>query len=79
MSGRIMSKSQWMFCARRGEMEIVVGRTIQRMTLDTTRGFREVLEKVVRNLLSAVEGVRESRWTVQIGILREIEGRGQKQ
>jgi hypothetical protein len=68
-----------MFCARRGEMEIVVGRTIQRMTLDTTRGFREVLEKVVRNLLSAVEGVRESRWTVQIGILREIEGRGQKQ
>jgi len=58
---------------------MVVGKMIQRMTLDTTRGFREVLERVVRNLVCGVKGVRESRWTVQIGILREIEGRGQKQ
>jgi len=67
-----------MFGARRGEMEIVVGRIIQRITLETTRGFKEVLERVVKNLESGVGGVREMRWRVQIGILGRSVGQEQK-
>lgn len=69
--GKMTRMSQWMFLARRGTVESVVGRMIQRITRDMTRGLRSVDERDKRNLGIEVEGLRERRWIVQIGILIE--------
>lgn len=59
-----------MFWARSSDVEMLVGRIIQRITRAMVRGLREVFVwMVVRNWESGVLGVRERRWIVQIGIM----------
>jgi hypothetical protein len=60
--------SQWMFLARRGTVESVVGRIIQRITRDVTMGLRSEAWRVLTNVGIEVEGLRERRFMVQIGI-----------
>lgn len=74
--GRMRRMSQWMFLARRGTVESVVGRTIQRITRDMTRGLRSVDERAERNFGMEVDGMRERRLIVQIGILIDEEYEG---
>lgn len=68
LDGRMRRMSQWMFCARREEVERVVGRTIQRMTREMTIGVMGAEERVSRKVWIVVEGVREIRWRVRRGI-----------
>lgn len=59
--------SQWMFCERSLEVDVLVGRMIQRITFEITRGLAGDEERVWRNLGIGV--LSERRWRVQIGIL----------
>lgn len=68
VEGRMRRRSQWMFEARRGLVEIVWGRIIQRITRDMVIGLRSEVERVLRNAGIVVEGVREMRLMVQSGI-----------
>ena len=60
--------SQWIFLARSSEVEVEVGRMIQRITFETTRGLVGDEERACRNWGMGTE--RERRRRVQIGILR---------
>jgi hypothetical protein len=59
--------SQWMFCAKSSEVDVLAGRMIQRITFEITRGLVGDEERVCRNWGIGV--FRERRWSVQIGIL----------
>jgi hypothetical protein len=69
--GRMRRMSQWMFLARSSGVERVVGRIIQRITREMTRGLIVSLWecKAFRKSGRVVEGVRERRWIAQTGIL----------
>lgn len=71
--GKMSKTSQCIFLARRGTVERVWGRIIHRMTRDIVRGSREVVERVWIKVGREVEGVRERRWIVQIGIFEDVE------
>jgi hypothetical protein len=60
-------RSQWIFWARRVEVERVVGRIIHRTTLAIVRGFNEAEWREERNWGRGTE--RDRRYRVQIGIL----------
>jgi hypothetical protein len=66
--GRIRRMSQWMFWARREDVERVEGRIIQRIMRERIRGFMGVEERVRRKSWRGVWGVRERRWIVRRGI-----------
>jgi len=70
VEGVMRRMSQCMFWARSSDVEMLVGRIIQRITRAMVRGLREVFVwMVVRNWERGVLGVRERRWIVQIGIM----------
>lgn len=58
-------------------MESVVGRMIQRTTLEITRGLSVSLweRRARKKLGSVVVGVRESKWIWQIGMLEDSDVR----
>jgi hypothetical protein len=66
--------SQWMFFARSSGVDREVGRMIQRITRETTRGLsvdereRRVWRKAGKVL---VAGWRDKRWIAQTGILMD--------
>ncbi len=71
VEGRMRSISHAMLRARRCSVEMCVGRMIQRITREITRGLRAVEESVERKVGrgEGVVGWRARRWSVQSGIL----------
>jgi len=67
-------RSQWMFCARSSDVDICVGRIIQRRTRDMTRGSTLEVRRVERNVSKGLGVVmwRERRVTVHKGILKYV-------
>lgn len=58
-----------MLRARRCSVESLVGRIIQRITRDTTKGVMFEDLRVERKVAMLVVGWRERRWRVQSGIV----------
>jgi hypothetical protein len=66
-------RTYWIFLARSSEVEMWVGRIIQRITRAIVRGLREVCwRRVVRNCGIVVCGWRARRWMLQIGIVNVV-------
>jgi len=70
--------SQAMFRARRCSVDILVGKIIQRITRETTRGLAVLDLRVERNVDKGLGVVlwRARRWSVQSGIVNEVDGVG---
>lgn len=66
---RLSRMSQWMFCARRAEVEVCDGRTIQRTTRARVKGLMPLARTASRNSGMLVVEARERRWKVQSGIV----------
>lgn len=71
--GRSMRRSQCVFWARRGTVEMDFGRMIQRTTLLWTIGVNGAERREERKDGIVVAGVRERRWSVQSGIVAVCE------
>lgn len=74
VEGRTRRRSQWMFCAKSSDVDICVGRIIQRRTRDMTRGSALDVRRVERKLRRGLGVVvwRERRVTVHKGILEYV-------